>query len=81
MDKYALFASALFISGCGFYLFKSNNQTSSTRSPTSMRKISKKREFNDEMEGFVQNRVPSMNNQNSFNLRDPAFKEDFFKKE
>ena len=43
-------------------------------------KSKKSNELKSEMDSLINARIPNMNNQNAFNMRDNYFKEEFFKK-
>lgn len=78
MDKLnSVFQVGIFVLGCtGVYTalkFKKNkDKRKQSRSYNS--------DFNDEMDSLVNARIPRMNNQIPFNLRDQYFNRNFFEK-
>ena len=62
----------LLFSGLGFLALASY--------PRNKKKNEKKIKSNDELDSLINARIPGMNNQNAFNMRDKNFNEKFFEK-
>ena len=74
MEKFAILS---FVSIIGISTLAYSNRNKDSKANCVKRK--KLNEVNSEMDSIINARIPNMNNQNSFNMRDNYFKEEFFK--